>query len=75
MTYVMFETFNAPAFYVAIQVVWSLYRSGRTTSIIVGSGDGVSHTVLIYEGFALPHVILRLDLVGCDITDHPIKTN
>ena len=31
MTQIMFETFNAPAMYVAIQAVLSLYASGRTT--------------------------------------------
>jgi actin-related protein len=31
MTQIMFETFNVPAMYVAIQAVLSLYASGRTT--------------------------------------------
>ncbi|KAL3308771.1 Alpha-centractin [Cichlidogyrus casuarinus] len=68
MAEIFFETFSAPALYISIQAVLSLYASGRTTGVVLDSGDGVTHSVPIYQGFAIPHAIERSDLAGRDIT-------
>ncbi|TXT63512.1 MAG: Actin-/Arp1-/Arp2-/Arp3-related protein [Promethearchaeota archaeon] len=70
MTEIMFETFNVPALYIATQAVLSLYASGRTTGCVIDIGDGVSHIVPIFEGFALSHAIERIDLAGRDVTQY-----
>jgi len=64
----MFETFNVPCMYVSIQAVLSLYSAGRTTGIVCDAGDGVTHTVPIYEGFSIPHAVNRIQLAGRDLT-------
>ncbi|CAH2101484.1 unnamed protein product [Euphydryas editha] len=65
---VFFETFNVPALFLSMQAVLSLYATGRTTGVVLDSGDGVTHSVPIYEGFAMPHSIMRVDVAGRDVT-------
>ena len=73
MTEIMFETFEVPAFYLSIQAALSLYSSGRTTGLALDSGDGVTCTVPIYEGYCLSHAIERNDLAGRDLTEYMRK--
>jgi len=73
MTQIMFETFSVPAMYVAIQATMSLYSAGRTTGLVCDAGDGVTHTVPIYEGFSIPHAVQRIQLAGRDLTDFMVK--
>jgi len=73
MMQIMFETFNTPATYVAVQPLLSLYASGRTTGVVLESGDGITHTLGIYEGYSLPHSVMRLEMSGRDMTDFLMK--
>lgn len=69
MCQLFFEQFNVPCMYISIQAVLLLYASGRTTGVVVDSGDGVSHIVPVYEGFSLPTSIKRMDIAGRDVTE------
>lgn len=68
MTSIMFEKFNVPYLYVGIQAVLALYASGRTTGLVIDSGEGITHTVPIYEGYAIPHAIQTVKIAGHDLT-------
>ena len=65
---IFFETFGAPALFFAPPAVLSLYASGRTTGVVLDVGEGVTHAVPVYEGFALPHSVTRSDVAGRDVT-------
>ncbi|KAK9428810.1 actin family [Lipomyces doorenjongii] len=65
---IFFETFNVPALFVSVQAVLALYASGRTTGLVLDAGDGVCHSVPVYEGFAVSSAVRRIDVAGRDVT-------
>ncbi|PFX33495.1 Actin, nonmuscle [Stylophora pistillata] len=73
MLQIMFETFEVPCLYIAVQAVMALYSTGRTTGTVFDCGDGVSHTVPVYEGYWLPHATQRMDLAGRDLTKYMMR--
>jgi actin-related protein len=68
VTLFRFETFRVPKLYLGNQAVLSLFATGRTTGTVLDSGEGVTHAVPIYEGYAIPHAIQTIDLSGKDLT-------
>lgn len=73
MVEIMFECFSVPFTYVAMQAVLALYAAGRSTGVVFDSGDGVSHSVPVFEGYCLPHAVQRFPLAGRDVTMNLIK--
>jgi len=73
VTQFMFDAFNTPAIFVAIQTVVPPYASGRTIGMVKDFGGGVQHTVLFHEGYAARHAIGRVVLAGRVLTEHIMK--
>ncbi len=68
MVEALFEQFEFQRAYIAIQAVMSLYANGRSTGLVVDSGDGVSHTVPVFEGFSIDSAIEKMEIAGRAIT-------
>ena len=73
MAKIMFETFDVPAMCFWSQELCLMFARGRTTGVAVHCGDGVSHSVPVYQGCMLTHAIVGLDVAGRDLTDYMMQ--
>lgn len=78
---IMFESFNVPGLYIAVQAVLSLAASlakkktkgegmaGRNlTGVVIDSGDGVTHVIPVAEGYVIGSCIKHIPIAGRSIT-------
>ena len=65
-----FETFGAPG----VALVWSgscsLYASGRTTGLVLESGEGVTQITPVVEGYQVVQALARINSAGGSVTEH-----
>lgn len=70
---IFLETFRAPAVSVVTPSLMALYGSGRSTGVVLDIGDGVAHSMAVYQNTPLTHTICRTDLAGRDVTEYLIS--
>lgn len=67
---IMFETFNVPGLYIAVQAILALAASWTSvkvsertlTGTVVDSGDGVTHVIPVAEGYVIGSCIKDIKL-------------
>ncbi|KAN0047389.1 hypothetical protein ACTA71_001771 [Dictyostelium dimigraforme] len=74
---IMFETFNVPGLYIAVQAVlalaasWTSKNAEKTlTGTVIDSGDGVTHVIPISEGYVIGSSIKHIPIAGRDISSY-----
>ena len=68
----MFEHFKVKSFQVMNTAALSMYSTGKVSGLVAESGEAISYTVPIFEGYALPHAMIKLETAGGDVTDQLI---
>lgn len=70
---VMFEKFQFGQLQIQIQALLALYAEGLMTSLLLDSGDGVTHCIPVIDGNILSDQVMRMNIAGRHVTNYLIK--
>jgi len=68
MCEIMFEKLKVKSLAIFNTAVLSLFSTGRTRGLVVESGEGLTQAVPVFEGYAIPHAIFKMEVAGQDVT-------
>ena len=66
----LFDDMGVPAVFFASQPILSLFSTSSTSGVILESGEGVSQSCIVYEGYSLNNTFERFDYGGGDVTEY-----
>ena len=69
----LFDNLGIPAIFFAAQPILSLFSTSSTSGVVLESGEGVTQSCVIYEGYSLPNSFERFDYGGADVSEY-LKT-
>jgi len=72
MAEILFDHFKVKSLAVMNTAALSMYSTGKVCGLVCESGEGLSYTVPVFEGYALPHAMIKLDIAGQDVTEQLI---
>lgn len=66
----LFESLGVPALFFGSQPILSLFATAEKSGVVLESGDGITQSCVVYEGYSIPHSFLRYDYGGRNVTEY-----
>ena len=70
IAYSLFDNLGVPALFFASQPILSLFSTSNTSGVVLESGDGVTQSSVVYEGYSIPSSYERYNYGGADVTEY-----
>jgi centractin len=67
---VLFDNYKIEQLFFASQPILSLFSTSSTSGAVLESGDGVTQSCIIYEGYSIPGSHRRINLGGKEVTEY-----
>ena len=70
ISYSLFDNLGVPALFFASQPILSLFSTSKTSGTVLESGEGVTQSCVVYEGYSIPCTYERYNYGGGDVTEY-----